>query len=194
MCPGGVGFQREKVYFKLLALPTLGSIVAGTLTGTLPALAFVLVNNNGPLSPFNNDPKQVQKEVLFGLAAAAFTMVFTAVFIALPAAVTLARVEASLLPTEVDSVVPIQRSPAGVAITTKGLAVMLLAEIRRTFDQSTRSRLVKFYIKYFSSLFFVAVMCVGTIVMQLYVMDPERFMTFVRSAKAALELAVMEQQ
>ncbi|KAG0649387.1 hypothetical protein D0Z07_4422 [Hyphodiscus hymeniophilus] len=86
-------------------------------------------------------------------------------FVIIPAKVTLVRVQASLLPDEVESIVPFDRSFGGKVIPAivGGSGVIGMLDAWKTFDFNARVRLVKAYAKVFlmqtalSILFFVTI-------------------------------------
>jgi len=137
---------------------------------------------------------------LFGLSlgflAVPATALFVALAILLPAAVTLTRVEALLLPEGEETIVPFDRQAimAGVDTTKKCQAGALFTSAWRSFDRAARWRLIKLYIK--MTLMQMAVLFIGFHVMlaELYIIGGERLALLIKSGSAQLKLMAIEAQ
>lgn len=90
------------------------------------------------------------------------------VFVILPAAVTLVRIEASLLPEEEDTIVPFDRTFSGKIIPSVlgGSGTLGFLDAWRSFNWEARRRLLKLYAKYF-------VISVATVVVLAHVLALE---------------------
>lgn len=86
--------------------------------------------------------------------------VFCGLFIILPATVTLIRVEASLLPEEVDTIVPFDRTFGGKVLPRilGGTGAVSFLEAWKSFNWEARRRVLKLYVK------ITAIMMVLTVV------------------------------
>ncbi|KAJ9640909.1 hypothetical protein H2199_005577 [Coniosporium tulheliwenetii] len=85
------------------------------------------------------------------IIAAISVGVCAVLFVAIPAHVTLTRIEASLLPEEEDTIVPFDRSFGGRVVPTVvgGTGAIGFLEAWKTFNWEARRRVVKLYIKTF---------------------------------------------
>ncbi|EON69414.1 hypothetical protein W97_08674 [Coniosporium apollinis CBS 100218] len=85
------------------------------------------------------------------IIAAITVGVCAVLFVAIPAHVTLTRIEASLLPEEEDTIVPFDRSFGGrvVPAVIGGTGAIGFLEAWKTFNWEARRRVVKLYIKIF---------------------------------------------
>jgi hypothetical protein len=97
--------------------------------------------------------------VLEFIALAAITIGLS-LFVILPAAVTLARIEASMLPEEQETIVPFDRSFDGKVVPSVlgGSGCIGFIDAWKTFNWEARKRLIKLYVKNFlilCALFFV---------------------------------------
>lgn len=85
-------------------------------------------------------------------------------FLCLPAMVTLARVEASILPEDEDTIVPFDRTFGGKVVSMGGTGVVGFLDAWRSFNWEARRRLIKLFVKNFFilvGLVFVFVHVVG---------------------------------
>jgi len=133
---------------------------------------------------------------LLGLLAVPATALFVALAILLPAAVTLTRVEALLLPEDQDTIVPFDRQAivSRVDSNKRCQAGALFTAAWRSFDRTSRWRLIKLYVK--MTFMQIAVVFVGIHVMlaELYIIGGERLALFVKSGSAQLQLMAIEAQ
>ncbi|GAM89795.1 hypothetical protein ANO11243_078340 [Dothideomycetidae sp. 11243] len=152
---------RGRSYFKALATPAAIFAVAQHLTFALPAMVH---GSFGPLPTFKDEPvpqSQTQNEVLRLLATLA-TVLFVGIALLIPAAVTLTRVEASLLPDDAETVVAFDRTLGGAAANLVGFGKInfraLYDAAWRSYDKSSRIRLIKFYAKFIAILILIEIM------------------------------------
>lgn len=128
------------------------------------------------------------------IAAVPATALLVALAVLLPAAVTLTRIEALLLPADQDTIVPFDRQAitAGVDTTKRCQAFGLFTSAWRSFDRASRWRLIKLYVK----LIFIqiAIVFIGVHVMlaELWFIGGERIAIFFKSAAAQLQLMAIE--
>ena len=88
-----------------------------------------------------------------------------AFLVVIPANVTLTRVQSSLLPEEVESIVPFDRSFGGKVIPeiVGGSGVIGMLDAWKTFDWNSRVRLIKAYAKFLAMQFAISILFVVTI-------------------------------
>lgn len=197
---------RGRKVIKTLALPSLVFALAQQLVIIMPIMIWFsigqMIAGNDDMShgtvigemkyATESEQKLLALRVLVTLATAAAT----AILILLPAAVTLTRIEASMLPDEHETIVAFDRTLGGVVnsdddhhenVDTKTLFI----EAWRSFDKASRLRLVKFYIK----MFFIEVHLVLsgfiTVVAEIMLIGPERLNLLVQSGSAQLQLLAM---
>jgi hypothetical protein len=144
-------FQRLPSWgsWKKIALPTFVLAVCEQITLGLPIalwFAFGLGRFNDPqkIADLNNVERNIL--LLKGLAVI-FLGLFSAVAIVVPATVTLTRVQASLLPDEVETIIPFDRSFNGrvVPAVVGGSGAISMLEAWKTFNWNARVRLLKLY-------------------------------------------------
>jgi len=101
---------------------------------------------------------------LFALA------IFSALFVVLPATVTLTRIEASLLPEEEETIVPFDRTFSGKVVPTilGGTGCIGFIEAWRTFNWEARRRLVKLYVKIFFIMLGVTVLMANILLVEVW--------------------------
>jgi len=149
--------------WRKVAAPTLVYAVAEQVAVVLPAYLATKFGFFGRPEDLNNSGDAGK------LFAKGFSVLFVtlslALFIIIPAKVSLVRVQASLLPDEVESIVPFDRS-FGCKVVPEivgGSGVISMLDAWKTFDFNARIRLVKAYVKVFlmqtaiSILFFVTI-------------------------------------
>ncbi|OQO06583.1 hypothetical protein B0A48_08367 [Cryoendolithus antarcticus] len=181
---------------KAILLPTLVFSVAQQVTVILPiAVAFAL----GIPQKLHNAhvagkmPMMCPADML-KLAAVPATALFVAITILLPAAVTLTRIEAALLPNDQETIVPFDRSSVigELDMSARGSAKKVFVQAWRSFDRAARLRLIKLYAK----LVFVQVTIagVGMVAMatEVAMIGGDRLALFVKSGGAQLQLAIAE--
>jgi hypothetical protein len=173
-------FQRLPSWgsWKKIALPTFVLAVCEQITLGLPmALWFTF-----GLGRFN-DPQKIadlndaeRKILLLKGLAVVFLGLFSAVAIVVPATVSLTRVQASLLPDEVETIVPFDRSFGGKVVPAiiGGSGAISMLEAWKTFDWNARVRLLKLYGKVIAMQIAIYLLFVIVIVWQLHlIMGPE---------------------
>lgn len=151
--------------WKKVAGPTAVLAIAEQLAIILPAYlaaTYGFVGNPQDYANYTNAERNIlvlKGFSVFGLSVA------LALLVVVPANVALTRVQASLLPDEVESVVPFDRSFGGKVIPeiVGGSGVIGMLDAWKTFDWNSRVRLIKAYAKVFAmqfvlSLFFVGIM------------------------------------
>ncbi|KAF4547652.1 Hypothetical protein D9617_38g090920 [Elsinoe fawcettii] len=143
-----------RTYFKALITPALIFAIAQYVTALLPMMVFLAFgpvgNETVDHKPVHNDAKREGLRLLATIS----TMIFVGVALLLPASVTLTRVEASLLPDDSETIVNFDRTLGGAAANLVGFGKInfraLYDAAWRSFDKSSRIRLIKFYAKYIS--------------------------------------------
>jgi len=151
--------------WKKVAGPTAILAIAEQLAIILPAYlaaTYGFVGNPEDYAKYTNAQRNIL--VLKGFSVFALSVALT-LLVVVPANVTLTRVQASLLPDEVESVVPFDRSFGGKVIPeiVGGSGVIGMLDAWKTFDWNSRVRLIKAYVKVFAmqfvlTLFFVVIM------------------------------------
>lgn len=157
---------KGPTYFRALVVPTVVLAVAQSLTFALPMMVH---SSFGPIPDFNEQPAtpaQARHE-LWRLFTSILVLIFVALALLLPASVTLTRVEASLLPDDTEAIVTFDRTLGGAAINLVGFGKanfrVLYDAAWRSFDRSSRMRLVKFYLKYIAILVVIDLLFFGVI-------------------------------
>lgn len=122
------------------------------------------------------------------------TGLFVAFAILLPATVTLTRIEALLLPEDQDTIVPFDRQAivGNLDITAKGSARSIFVQAWRSFDNASRWRLIKLYVKMVGLQISVVFVSAHLMVAELYVIGGDRLGLLFQSASAQLKLAAAE--
>jgi hypothetical protein len=149
-------FQRLPTWssWKKIALPALIQSLCEQITVCLPFALAIFMG----LGRFQ-DPQQIadltnaeRSIVLLKFLAVIVLALFSAVAINVPATVALTRVQASLLPDEVETIVPFDRSFGGkvVPAIVGGSGAISMLEAWKTFDWNARIRLLKIYLKVIS--------------------------------------------
>ncbi|KAI4159824.1 MAG: hypothetical protein LQ342_006242 [Letrouitia transgressa] len=138
---------------KKIVLPTMAWAVAEQLAIYFPAYLFDFFGLDGyarnPQNWREFSPMQ-RNSVLLALATVVLVGFLTIVLVAVPATVTLKRVQASLLAEEEETVVPFDRTFGGRVlpeVVSGGPSAVGMLDAWRTFDWSARFRLVKLYTK-----------------------------------------------
>lgn len=146
-------FQRLPTLgaWKKIAFPTLILALCQQITMALPKALWIFFG----LCRFN-DPQKIadlgdaERKLVVLKAFAVFLLgLFSAVAIVVPATVALTRVQASLLPDEVETIVPFDRSFGGKVVPAiiGGSGAVSMLEAWKTFDWNARVRLLKVYLK-----------------------------------------------
>ncbi len=132
-----------------IALPTFVLAVCEQITLALPIAfwcAFGLARFTDPQNIADLNDAERNMVILKGLAVVLLGLL-SAVAIVIPATVSLTRVQASLLPDEVETIVPFDRSFGGKVIPAivGGSGAIGMLEAWKTFDWNSRVRLLKLY-------------------------------------------------
>jgi hypothetical protein len=200
--PSSKPFYRRMVprkQCKALLLPSLVFAVAQQATFILPiAVAFALgahkVNHEVVMDAAHH--KDCSKMMLMGLRflAVPATALFVALAVLLPAAVTLTRIEATLLPEGEEPIVPFDKEAiiGDIDVSVRGGCRALFVQAWRSFDRSARLRLVKLYAKMVLAQVTIGFIAVHLMAVELYLMGGERLVIFFKSAAAQLKLMAIE--
>jgi len=152
--------------WKKVAGPTAVYAVAEQLAVVLPAYLATTFNFFGnPEDITNNADAWIM--LLKALSVLALTIAL-AFLVIIPAKVTLTRVQASLLPDEVESIVPFDRSFGGKVIPeiVGGSGVIGMLDAWKSFDWNARVRLVKAYAKVMAMQFALSILFFVTMIAQ----------------------------
>ncbi|KAF7358084.1 hypothetical protein MVEN_00856200 [Mycena venus] len=113
-----------------------------------------------------------------------------------PRLATLTRIEAALLPTDMQPIVTFDRAAlvGSIDLTARGSSRALFVAAWHSFDGAARTRMFKLYAKMVGAQ--IAVVLVGMQIMaaEIYVIDGERLTVLFTSARAQLELMAIEVQ
>ncbi|KAK3673362.1 hypothetical protein LTR78_006908 [Recurvomyces mirabilis] len=173
---------------RALLLPSLVFAVAQQAAFILPvAVAFAVglpnIKHEHLADAANHE--NCGKMVLMGLRflAVPATAIFVALAVLLPAAVTLTRVEALLLPEDEQTIVPFDKA-----------AIMGDIDLSawRSFDRSARLRIIKLYAKMVMAQFTIIFVGLHLALLSLFVMGSDRIVIAVKSAAAELQLIAIE--
>jgi len=209
--PSSKPFYRRMVpvkQAKVLLLPSMVFAVAQQATFILPlAVAFALnVHDIDGHSKVIRDVVAQQAEgkhmdcagkmifTALRFLAVPATALFVGLALLLPAAVTLTRIEATLLPEDQQTIVPFDRAAimGEIDTTSSGGSRALFVQAWRSFDRSARLRLVKVYAKMVFAQFFVAFIAMHLVVAEVYLIGGERLAIFAKSAAAQVKLMAIE--
>ncbi|KAF1349692.1 hypothetical protein BDV97DRAFT_314259 [Delphinella strobiligena] len=187
-----VWFRRipgDMQIWKALVLPSAVFATAKMATIGLPMLAFYV---------FAAGPEADIQRQLIGVIVAAATMLGLSVLVLLPASVTLARIEVSFLPENEDTIVSFDRTLNGAkiaSITLDGEAPVssksLFVEAWRSFDMSSRLRLIKFYVKMAAVQAMIVIVGLHVIMLETWFLGLDRLSIVAQSGSAQLQLAAM---
>lgn len=184
---------------KALLLPSLVYAAAQQATFLLPVgVAFALNVHGMHKEQMTHDGEHMDcgKMVLMGLRFLAIpaTALFVALAVLLPAAVTLTRIEATLLAEDEQTIVPFDRQAImeGIDPSVRGGCRALFVQAWRSFDRSARLRLIKLYVKMVLAQFTVFLVGLHLAVAELFLIGPERLSVFFKSAFAQLRLMAIE--
>jgi hypothetical protein len=161
-----------KSVWRQLALPAAVKAVAG-YTALYVCIGFFYILR---LHKVNGNSFSDYKGVDYFLLALRFTALIVvallaALFIVLPATVTLVRVEASLLPEDDETIVPFDRSFAGKVVPTilGGTGAVSFIDAWKSFNWEARRRLVKLYAKISFIMFAVMLVMAHVIVFEAWI-------------------------
>ncbi|KAJ7454023.1 hypothetical protein B0H11DRAFT_2070033 [Mycena galericulata] len=181
---------------KPLVLPTLVYAAAQQATFLAPlAVAYLLGVTNMSENTLRADRATLALTAL-RILAVPLTAALLALFVLLPAAATLTRIEAALLPADAQPLVPFDRAAlvGDLDLSARGAARALFAAAWRSFDRSARTRVLKVYAKMLGAQVVVSLLGLGIMATEVYVIGGERLAVFYTSARAQLELMAIEAQ
>ncbi|KAJ7507079.1 hypothetical protein B0H11DRAFT_2271607 [Mycena galericulata] len=181
---------------KPLVLPTLVYAAAQQATFLAPlAVAYLLGVTNMSENTLRADRATLALTAL-RILAVPLTAALLALFVLLPAAATLTRIEAALLPADAQPLVPFDRAAlvGDLDLSARGAARALFAAAWRSFDRSARTRVLKVYAKMLGAQVVVSFLGLGIMAAEVYVIGGERLAVFYTSARAQLELMAIEAQ
>ncbi|KAF2020832.1 hypothetical protein BU24DRAFT_456861 [Aaosphaeria arxii CBS 175.79] len=136
--------------WKALVLPAAVQASAVHVSAYLAqGLAIVLGLDNLDPEKMRDYNSSQWTSLILRFVAVLFVLLFSALFIVLPALVTLIRVEASILPEDQDTIVPFDRSFAGKVVPKilGGSGAIGFVDAWRSFTWEARGRLIKLYFK-----------------------------------------------
>ncbi|KAK5141496.1 hypothetical protein LTR04_002574 [Oleoguttula sp. CCFEE 6159] len=113
----------------------------------------------------------------------------TALCVLLPAAVTLTRIEASLLPEEEETIVPFDRTFNGKVVPTAlgGTGTVGFVEAWRSFDRAARLRLIKLYVKIALIQITVAVMAMHVVALEIWGIMGDNLGVLIQAGRAQFQ-------
>ncbi|KAK3056816.1 hypothetical protein LTR09_002609 [Extremus antarcticus] len=184
---------------KALLLPAFVYAVAQQATIILPVgVAFALGLMTPPEASMNDEATRhnCHKMALFGLRflAVPLTYVMVGLAILLPASVTLTRIEASLLPEGEETIVPFDKEAmmGDLDMSVRGSSRALFVQAWRSFDRSSRLRLIKIYAKMVFAQFTILFVAAHLMIAEVYVIGGERLAVFMKSATAQIKLMAIQ--
>jgi hypothetical protein len=185
---------------KPLVLPTLVYAAAQQATFLVPLGVAHLLD----LTTFPDDALRAAQQddcaALASLALRILAVPLTAALIALgvllPASATLTRIEAALLPGDMQPVVAFDRAAlvGSIDLTARGSSRALFVAAWRSFDRAARVRMLKLYAKMLGAQIAVALVGLQIMAAEVYVIGGERLTILFTSARAQLELMAIEAQ
>ncbi|TKA76846.1 hypothetical protein B0A49_03396 [Cryomyces minteri] len=113
----------------------------------------------------------------------------TALCVLLPAAVTLTRIEASLLPEEEETIVPFDRTFNGKVVPTAlgGTGTVGFVEAWRSFDRAARLRLIKLYVKIALIQITVAIVAMHVVALEIWGIMGDNLGVLIQAGRAQFE-------
>lgn len=145
--------------WRKVAIPTAVLAIAEQITVLVPLnIALLAGLDRKPEDIAHLSPGQQTAMTFKGLGIFALSVVLS-VLLVMPANIVLTRVQASLLSDAEETIVPFDRSFGGKVIPeiVGGSGVISMVDALKTFDWSSRLRLVKAYVKVFVMQFAVTV-------------------------------------
>lgn len=193
---------------KVILLPTLAFAAAQQATVILPiAVAFALglpqQMHNGNMQAHHGHGSEdahgscaMRALLMMRFLAVPLTAIFTALCVLLPAAVTLTRIEAALLPADQSTIVPFDRESVigSLDLQQRGAARAVFVQAWRSFDRAARLRLVKLYAKMFLVQITIAVAGFALMGTELAMIGGERLFVAAKSGAAQMQLMAIEAQ
>ncbi|KAJ6517785.1 hypothetical protein DFH09DRAFT_1373536 [Mycena vulgaris] len=185
---------------KPLILPTLVYAAAQQATFLVPlGVAHLLGLPNIPehaLHAAQRDDPAALALMTMRILAVPLTAALIALFVLLPASATLTRIEAALLPGDMQPIVAFDRAAlvGSIDLTARGSSWALFVAAWRSFDGAARVRMLKLYAKMLGAQTAVALVGLQIMAAEVYVIGGERLAIFFTSARAQLELMAIEAQ
>lgn len=159
---------------KVVALPALRVAMAQQLVLIMPALTFFAWG--GEVS-FETDAQQ--QDMVMRVLATFATALFVAAGILMPAMTQLTRIEASLLPADVDTIVPFDRTMGGLLTSADSWRKRLVVAMS-TIDGAAYRRVLWYCVKAACVLLMTVTMATYVISLEIGMMGPERLFAFAK--------------
>lgn len=190
---------------RAILLPTLAFAAAQQATVILPiAVAFALglpqQMHNGNMQAHHGSESHgscaMRALLMMRFLAVPLTAIFTALCVLLPAAVTLTRIEAALLPADQSTIVSFDRTQVlgSLDLQQRGAARAVFLQAWRSFDRAARLRLIKLYAKMALVQITIAVAGLALMGTELAVIGGERLFIAAKSGAAQMQLMAIEAQ
>jgi len=147
--------ERAVAKFKKLALPATMNAVAWELTMGLPVVLGwamgLFVEQDGLLTTTMHDGQPMECHEMYKMIMVVLVGVLSLIGLYIPAHVALVRVEASMLPAEVETVVSFDRTFGGrvIAESEGGSGKLGFVDAWTSFEKAQRMRLLKVFGKIF---------------------------------------------
>lgn len=184
---------------KALLLPSLVFATAQQATFILPlAVAFSLnlhaVRHEDVVNAAKRKDCGMMAVMGLRFLAVPITGVVVAFAVLLPASVTLTRIEAALLPEDVETIVPFDRAAVmGEAdLSVRGGCRAVFVQAWRSFDRAARWRLIKVYAKMVLAQATIALIAIHLAIAELFIIGGDRLGNLFKSAAAQLQLMAIE--
>ncbi|KAJ6450746.1 hypothetical protein C8R45DRAFT_1083828 [Mycena sanguinolenta] len=185
---------------KVLILPTLVYAAAQQATLLVPlGVAYFLGLTSSPedaLRAAQQHDCALLASLALRMLAVPLTAALIALFVLLPASAALTRIEAVLLPSDMQPIVTFDRAAlvGSIDLTARGSSRALFAAAWRSFDGAARVRMLKLYAKMLGAQIAVALVGMQIMAAEVYVIGGERLTVLFTSARAQLELMAIEAQ
>ncbi|KAJ7916364.1 hypothetical protein B0H13DRAFT_1710864 [Mycena leptocephala] len=177
-----------------LFLPSLVVFAAQRATFLLPIIVGFLLDVPGipdhAVDAAQRDDPLALALMALRLLAVAATAALLALFVLLPASGTLTRVEASLLPADMQPIVSFDSSFAAPGLSSRALFVAAW----RSFDRAAHLRVLKVYARLVGAQFVLALLGMTLLAAEVVVIGGERLVIFYSGVRAELELMAIEKQ
>ncbi|KAL1306129.1 hypothetical protein AAFC00_004243 [Neodothiora populina] len=165
--------------WRALILPSAVYATAQMTTIGLPVIAFVTFTSGSGVANYS--------QMWIGLLASVMVMLGLSLLVLLPASVTLTRIEASFLPEDETTIVPFDRTFGGAKNGSKSLFI----EAWRSFDMSSRLRLIVFYVKMAAIQIMIVNVGIHAVMAETWILGMDRLSILAQSGSAQLRLAAM---
>ncbi|KAJ7309134.1 hypothetical protein DFH08DRAFT_1088310 [Mycena albidolilacea] len=185
---------------KPLILPTFVYAAAQQATFLVPlGVAYLLDLPSAPDAALRAAQKNdcaALASLALRILAVPLTAALIALFVLLPASATLTRIEAALLPADMQSIVAFDRAAlvGNIDLTVRGSSRALFVAAWRSFDCAARVRMLKLYAKMVGAQIAVALVGMQIMAAEIYLIGGERLTVLFTSARAQLELMAIENQ